>query len=84
VLARAVAEGAITGEQAELIGATRLEPEYTLTQAATDWGVNYDTIAHIRVRAEQPVVAWLSEQAPVRRPERPPRTRCGDPRGQTR
>ncbi len=64
VLARAVAEGAITGEQAELIGATRLEPEYTLTQAATDWGVSYDTIAHIRVRAEQRLVAWLDEQAP--------------------
>ncbi|MEC3974963.1 hypothetical protein [Amycolatopsis sp. H20-H5] len=64
VLARAVAEGAITGEQAELIGATRLEPEYTLTQAAADWGVSYDTIAHIRVRAEQRLVAWLTEQAP--------------------
>jgi hypothetical protein len=64
VLVRAVAEGAITGEQAELIGATRLEPEYTLTQAAADWGVSYDTIAHIRVRAEQRLVAWLDEQAP--------------------
>ncbi|MBA8926922.1 hypothetical protein BC739_004128 [Kutzneria viridogrisea] len=65
VLARAVAEGAITGEQAELIGATRLEPEYTLTQAAADWGLSYDTIAHIRVRAEQRLVAWLNEQAPL-------------------
>jgi hypothetical protein len=65
VLARAVAEGAITGELAELIGATRLEPEYTLTQAAADWGMSYDTIAHVRVRAEQRLVAWLREQAPL-------------------
>jgi hypothetical protein len=64
VLARAVAEGVITGEQAELIGATRLEPEYTLTQAAADRGVSYDTLAHVRVRAEQRLVAWLREQAP--------------------
>jgi hypothetical protein len=64
VLARAVAEGAITGEQAELIGATRLEPEYTLAQAAADWGVSYDTIAHVRVRAERRLAAWLTEQAP--------------------
>ena len=64
VLARAVAEGVITGEQAELIGATRLEPEYTLAQAAADWGVSYDTLAHVRVRAERRLVAWLREQAP--------------------
>ncbi|SDN15629.1 hypothetical protein SAMN04488074_1373 [Lentzea albidocapillata subsp. violacea] len=63
VLARAVAEGVITGEQAELIGATRLEPEYTLAQAAADWGVSYDTLAHVRVRAERRLVAWLREQA---------------------
>jgi hypothetical protein len=63
VLARAVAEGVITGEQAELIGSTRLEPEYTLTQAAADWGTSYDTLAHVRVRAEQRLVTWLREQA---------------------
>jgi hypothetical protein len=65
VLARAVAEGAITGEQAELIGATRLEPEYTLTQAAADWGVSYKAIEQVRRRAELRLAAWLTEQAPL-------------------
>lgn len=64
VLARAVAEGAITGEQAELIGSTRLEPEYTLTQAAADWGVSYKAIEQVRRRAEHRLAAWLREQAP--------------------
>jgi hypothetical protein len=65
VLARAVAEGAITGEQAELIGATRLEPEYTLTQAAADRGVSYKALEQVRRRAEHRLAAWLSEQAPL-------------------
>jgi hypothetical protein len=65
VLARAVAEGAITGEQAELIGATRLEPEYTLAQAAADWGVSYKAIEQVRRRAEHRLAAWLSGQAPL-------------------
>jgi hypothetical protein len=64
VLARAVAEGVITGEQAELIGATRLEPEYTLTQAAADRGVSYKAIEQVRRRAEHKLAAWLAEQAP--------------------
>jgi hypothetical protein len=64
VLARAVAEGVITGEQAELIGATRLEPEYTLAQAAADWGVSYNAIAQVRHRAERRLAAWLRAQAP--------------------
>ncbi|MFD8497287.1 hypothetical protein [Amycolatopsis sp. NPDC059657] len=62
VLARAVAEGVITGEQAELIGSTRLEPEYTLTQAATDRGVSYKAIEQVRRRAERKLGAWLIEQ----------------------
>lgn len=65
VLARAVAEGAITGEQAELIGATRLEPEYTLTQAAADRGVSYKAIEQVRRRAEHRLAAWLTGQAPL-------------------
>jgi hypothetical protein len=64
VLARAVAEGVITGEQAELIGSTRLEPEYTLSQAAADWGVSYKAIEQVRRRAEHRLAAWLREQAP--------------------
>lgn len=64
VLARAVADGVISGEQAELIGSTRLEPEYTLTQAAADRGVSYKAIEQVRRRAERKLVAWLTEQAP--------------------
>ncbi|WP_231950388.1 hypothetical protein [Allokutzneria albata] len=63
VLARAVAEGVLTGEQAELIGATRLEPEYTLRQAAAARGVSYKAVHQVRRRAERKLVAWLAEQA---------------------
>lgn len=62
VLARAVAEGVLTDAQAALIGATRLEPEYTLHHAAEDWGVSYDAIAKFRRRAEHRLAAWLLEQ----------------------
>jgi len=62
LLVRAVAEGVITKAQADLIGTTRLEPEYTLHQAAADWGVSYDAIAKFRRRAERRLAAWLLEQ----------------------
>lgn len=63
VLARAVAEGVITGEEAELIGSTRLE-EYTLTAAAADRGVKITTLHKERASAEARLAAWLTEQAP--------------------
>jgi hypothetical protein len=63
VLARAVAEGAITAEEAELIGSTRLE-DYSLSAAAADAGVNVTTLQWVRGQAEARLVAWLSEQAP--------------------
>jgi hypothetical protein len=63
VLARAVAEGAITREEAELIGATRLE-DYSLSAAAADAGVNVTALQWVRGKAEARLVAWLSEQAP--------------------
>jgi hypothetical protein len=63
VLARAVAEGAITRDEAELIGATRLE-DYSLSAAAADTGVNVTTLQWVRGEAEARLVAWLSEQAP--------------------
>jgi hypothetical protein len=63
VLARAVAEGAITREEAELIGSTRLE-DYSLSDAAADAGVNVTTLQWVRGQAEARLVAWLSEQAP--------------------
>ncbi|CAM3403907.1 hypothetical protein KIPE111705_06820 [Kibdelosporangium persicum] len=63
VLARAVAEGAITREEAELIGSTRLE-DYSLSAAAADAGVNVTTLQWVRGEAEARLVAWLTEQAP--------------------
>lgn len=63
VLARAVAEGAITREEAELIGSTRLE-DYSLSAAAGDAGVNVTTLQWVRGEAEDRLAAWLSEQAP--------------------
>ncbi|MGH3761314.1 hypothetical protein [Actinophytocola sp.] len=63
VLARAVAEGAITRDEAELIGSTRLE-DYSLSAAAADAGVNVTTLQWVRGEAEARLVAWLSEQAP--------------------
>lgn len=63
VLARAVAEGAITDEEAELIGSTRLE-EYSLTDAAADRGVSYKAMEQVRRRAEHRLVEHLTAQAP--------------------
>ncbi|HEX8870839.1 MAG TPA: hypothetical protein VF821_34565 [Lentzea sp.] len=63
VLARAVAEGAITRDEAELIGSTRLE-DYPLTRAAADIGVNVTTLEEARGEAEARLVAWLRDQAP--------------------
>ncbi|PWW53141.1 hypothetical protein [Actinokineospora spheciospongiae] len=63
VLARAVAAGAITGEEAELIGSTRLE-DHTLTAAAAERGVGVTTLHWARSHAEARLLAWLTEQAP--------------------
>lgn len=62
VLARAVAEGAITGDEAELIGSTRLE-DYTLHAAAADTGVSVTALHRARARAEARLLAWLTDQA---------------------
>jgi hypothetical protein len=63
VLARAVAEGAITRDEAELIGATRLE-DYTLEAAAADTGTSTTALQRARAHAEARLVEWLAEQAP--------------------
>lgn len=62
VLARAVAEGAITGDEAELIGATRLE-DYTLEAAAANTGISVTALQRARAHAEARLVQWLTEQA---------------------
>ncbi|ALG06938.1 hypothetical protein AOZ06_08365 [Kibdelosporangium phytohabitans] len=63
VLARAVAEGAISGDEAELIGSTRLE-DYTLEAAAADSGVSITALHRARAHAEARLVDWLDAQAP--------------------
>jgi predicted DNA-binding protein (UPF0251 family) len=62
VLARAVAEGAITGDEAELIGATRLE-DYTLEAAAADTGISITALQRARAHAEARLLEWLTDQA---------------------
>ena len=60
VLARAVAEGAITAAEAELIGATRLEG-VPLADAAAERDVSYQAAKKARQRAERRLVAYLRE-----------------------
>jgi len=59
VLARAVADGVITAEQADMIGATRLEEISARDYAATH-GINYHTVLRTRLRAERKLVAYLT------------------------
>lgn len=64
VLARAVAEGAITAAEAELIGSTRLEG-VPLADAATARGLSYQAAKKARQRAEHRLVAYLLNDAPT-------------------
>ncbi|WP_156755857.1 hypothetical protein [Actinokineospora pegani] len=58
VLARAIAEGAITATEAELIGVTRLEGA-SLAAAAADRNLSYEAAKKARQRAEHRLVAYL-------------------------
>ncbi|PSL57014.1 hypothetical protein B0I31_103774 [Saccharothrix carnea] len=58
VLARAVAERAITSVEAELIGSTRLEG-VPLADAATERNLSYQAAKKARQRAEHRLVAYL-------------------------
>lgn len=58
VLARAVAEGAITAVEAELIGSTRLEG-VSLADAAAVRDLSYEAVKKARRRAEHRLVAYL-------------------------
>jgi hypothetical protein len=62
VLARAVAEGAITPFEAELIGATRLEG-VPLADAAAERDLSYQAAKKARHRAERRLVAYLLDSA---------------------
>jgi hypothetical protein len=63
VLARAVSEGVLCADDADLIGATRLG-EMSLADAAQLRGVAYKAAAARRARAEQALVGWLHTQTP--------------------
>ncbi|WP_460393606.1 hypothetical protein [Actinophytocola sediminis] len=58
VLARAVAERAITAGEAELIGSTRLEG-VPLVDAAAERNLSYQAVKKARQRAERRLVAYL-------------------------
>ena len=58
VLARAVAEGAVTATEAELIGATRLEG-VPLADAAAERNLSYQAAKKARLRAEHRLTAYL-------------------------
>lgn len=58
VLARAVADGAITSTEAELIGSTRLEG-VPLADAAAERDLSYQAAKKARLRAEHRLVAYL-------------------------
>jgi DNA-directed RNA polymerase specialized sigma24 family protein len=74
VLNRAVAEGAITEAEADLIGSTRLEDVH-LAEAAEMLGITVNAAKIRRQRAEARLVAWLTGR-PV-----PSRTALKDARG---
>ncbi|NUT52794.1 MAG: hypothetical protein HOV94_36735 [Saccharothrix sp.] len=81
VLARAVAEGAITAAEAELIGVTRLEG-VPLADAAAARDLSYQAAKKARHRAERRLVAYLrddaSTAAPAEAGERDLATRVAD------
>jgi len=62
VLARAVAQGAVTAAEAELIGSTRLEG-VSLADAAATRGLSYQAVKKTRHRAERRLVAYLLDDA---------------------
>lgn len=60
VLLRAVADGVLTAEEAELIGSTRLERR-SLAEAAAARGSNAGAVQVARRRAERRLLAYLTE-----------------------
>ena len=60
VLARAVAEGVVTSDEAELVGSTRLEG-LPLATAGEQRGLSYEAVKKMRWRAEQRLVAYIRD-----------------------
>jgi len=63
VLARAVADGAISQPEAEVIGTTRLE-DVSLREWAIEHQLSYVAARQVRSRAERRLLAWLADQEP--------------------
>jgi hypothetical protein len=63
VLARAVADNAISQPEAEVIGTTRLE-DVSLREWALKHQLNYVAARQVRSRAERRLLAWLTDQEP--------------------
>jgi hypothetical protein len=63
VLARAVADQAISQAEAEVIGTTRLE-DVSLREWATRHQLSYVAARQVRSRAERRLLAWLAGQEP--------------------
>lgn len=61
VLARAVSQGVICADDAELIGATRLG-DVSVADAARAWGLSYKATRQRRLRAETALVAWIRHE----------------------
>ncbi len=80
VLQRAMAEGVVCAEDAELIGATRLG-ELNLREAAEVSGVSYAAIKARRARAERALVTWLRGGIVAKAPRIPGSSGAGRPRG---
>ncbi len=85
VLAKVVAAGAISAEDAELIWATRLE-HHSLAQAAEGLGISYQTCHKRRARAEAALREFLRSDwySPYDFVEKRPETPCFSRRGRPR
>lgn len=70
VLARAITEGVLTRTEADLIGATRLE-EVRLTAWAGEHGTGHQFASRMRARAENRLLAWLTDAPDPTQPAAP-------------
>ena len=64
LLAQAVRAGVLSGVDAELIAATRLQ-EIPLRQLAGRWGAGYEALRKRRWRAEAALARWLTAEGDV-------------------
>jgi DNA-directed RNA polymerase specialized sigma24 family protein len=70
LLAEAVAAGAVSEDESELILETRIDGA-SLGELAESRGVKFDTLKHRRHRAERRLLVFLGQPVPYRAPDRP-------------